>query len=311
MNPEHLQQLIERKRAENKKNLKTAQFFENLKKEVSDNTGNDRIVWSTDTYDRIRREGVKASFQSTFEPLNKLIGKSEFVGAGFRPGQLVTFAAVGKSGKTSLCLNLIDWLQDQNPFFLALEQPAEELIETYIEKGWRMPRFAHTNELTTYITIDWITKRILAAMEFSGSKLVIIDHFRFVKEGKEFGESTTELYERVLHELKFMAKALGITLFLITHAKRSGEPTRPPTVDDVKGSSSFHEVSDMLFLLWRETLKDKAKGISQTNRTMLTLGANRRYGNSDYMWLEFNKGYFNETIYDAFEEENDHDKRFS
>lgn len=64
-----------------------------------------------------------------------------------------------------------------------------------------------------------------------------------------------------------------------------------PTLESLKGSSSIAQEADTVILLWRETKRVNGE-VETTNKTNVSVQANRRAGTTGNVKMIFNNGHY-------------------
>ena len=98
----------------------------------------------------------------------------------------------------------------------------------------------------------------------------------------------------ILRELKKLALANDMIVFLIAHMKKKDTEEQLPTIDDLRDSSFVAQESDMVLLMWRKQVlqskEDKKNKVPPewTNEAILSVVKNRRTGKLGHLQLEYN-----------------------
>ena len=252
--------------------------------EVAKNyNGEYKLVWSDDLLKELENKPQILATPTGIPKLDSLI-------KGFRPKQVVTISANSKHGKTSFSLFLMEQLASMTPLMIPLEQSNEELVEQRKENGYSIPRFLSPRRLAARVTIDWVEERIVEGIAKFNSRLIVIDHLGYLDD---FGTSDRFARENhafrimmLMQGLKTLAKKWDVTILILVHVSQSDEG-KPPSLQDLKGSSAILQESDLVLMLWR---KNKLQGKIRIyeNKTMISVLANRRNGNNGNVGLEFN-----------------------
>jgi len=265
--------------------------------------GADRMVSTKELRDEINIRGIRPRMLYGVYELDNIT-------KGFRYGEIIVMAAPPKAGKTTTALWLIEQLKDHKPAFLALEQPAYELVENSIIKGYDLPDFYAPYAVDVNRNVDWVMQRLLEAKLKAGSRVAFIDHFRWVQPKNQGKKNYTEIAEETIQELKVVAQLLDMTIYIIVHTgAKNKTPDEPPTVNDLFGSSSFHQYADQVFLIWRakelRNPNSKKDGYKDSGFTRLEIAANRFSGDEGFIKLLFNDGKFTASEYDLIQTDNE------
>ena len=245
--------------------------------------GEYKLIWSDALLDEIKQRPKESLHKTGLHILDALIG-------GFKEQQLITISAHSKHGKTAMGLFLMEKLESLNPVMIPLEQSNEELVQQRYDNGYSIPRFLSPSRLAARVTIDWIEERVVEGIAKHNTKFVLIDHLGYIDDFGENGKYARENHayriELVMKGLKNLAKQWNVVIILLVHISQSDEG-KPPTLQDLKGSSSILQESDMVMMLWRKNTQ-KSKVRIYENRTLLSVLANRRTGKNGNVGLMFN-----------------------
>lgn len=261
--------------------------------------GVDRMVSTADLIREIEIRGVRERNKYGVYSLDEIT-------SGFRYGEVIVIAAPPKAGKTTTALWMIELLQEHKPAFLALEQPAYELVENAKLKGITIPNFYAPYSVDVNRNVDWLIQRLAEAKYKYGSRVAFIDHFRWIKPKDTGRKNYTEIAEETIQEIKVIAQLLEMTIYVIVHTgAKNKTPDEPPTVNDLFGSSSFHQYADQVFLIWRakeqRNPNNKKDGYKDSGFTRLEIAANRFSGEEGYIKLEFSNGKFTPVEFETIE----------
>lgn len=279
-----IDQIIKRIEAERRTlgtELYNAEGLLRLQETMSAYDGEYKLIWSDDLLKEIQERPKKPAY-------NTGVGKLDEITGGFRDQQVITIAAHSKHGKTAFGLFLLECLKDLNPVMIPLEQSNEELIEQRVENGWSVPRFLSPKNLAARVSTDWIEERVVEGIAKYNTKMVLVDHLGYINDmdGDMKRENLAYRIEKVMQQVKNIAKKWNVVVVLLVHIVKSDEG-RPPSLEDLKGSQSILGESDKVIMLWRKnTLKKKIRVYE--NRTLLSVLANRRNGRNGNVGLNFN-----------------------
>lgn len=254
-------------------------------------SGDDRMVSSRDIVEKIRAMPAEEKIMSGIKGLDDILG-------GFRRKQVVVISAATKSGKTSLCIDLTEKMRSQNPAWLPFEEGAMEIVQKFMDRNEEPPLF-FTPEHMTGNTLTWVEKKIIEARAKYDSRVVFIDHLHFIVD---FGENMSIQIGRTMRELKRIAKAWDVTIFLIAHLKKTKMDTQPD-LEDLRDSSFIAQEADTVIMLWRQTERLNGQVVI-SNNTNLSVQANRRTGKTGNVRLVFENGKFIEKdwVYQELED---------
>ena len=242
--------------------------------------GEDRVVSSHDLAELMKTRPAIELFPSGIKDLDEIIG-------GFVKKQLIVIAAPTKMGKTSFCIDLTSRLKDLSPLWFPFEEPAEELIQKFLDRN-EMPPLFYTPEKIIGSTLKWIEKKIIEAKVKYNSQMVFIDHLHFIVPFS--ADRQDLLIGSVMRSLKAMAKRLNVVIFLIAHLKKT-KMDRNPDLEDLRDSSFIAQEADTVMMLWRKTSRENGDVII-TNEVNVSIQANRRSGKTGNVKLFFEHGRF-------------------
>lgn len=243
--------------------------------------GEYKLIWSDELLKEIQDRPKPTPYNLGIPLLDELT-------QGFRDQQLITIAAHSKHGKTAFGLFIMEQLEGLNPLMIPLEQSNEELVEQRSSNGWSVPKFLSPRNLAARVTTDWIEERVVEGIAKYDTKLVLIDHLGYINDmsGEYKRENLAYRIEKVMQSLKNIAKKWNVVIVLLVHIVKADEG-KPPSLEDLKGSQSILGESDKVIMLWRKNeLKKKIRVYS--NKTMVSVLANRRTGRNGNVGLEFN-----------------------
>lgn len=289
-----IEELVKKIQSE-KKTAKADAFSQEGLKRLQDTMaaydGEYRLMWWDDIEKDLASAPKTALHATGLRNLDNVIG-------GFKSEQLVTISAHSKHGKTQFALFLMDNFKELSPVMIPLEQSATELITQRRDNGYSVPKILSPKALAARVTVDWIEQRVVEGIAKYNTKMIVIDHLGYVDDlgegGKLARENLSYRIETVMKSLKNIAKKWNVTILLLVHISQSDEG-KPPSNIDLKGSSSILQESDMVLFLWRKNeMKNKVRIYS--NKTMVSVTANRRTGKNGNIGLEFDsvKGIYRE-----------------
>lgn len=273
---------IQNERNTGDKEIHDAEGLVRLQEVMAAYNGEHKLIWSDDLLKEIQARPRVESHKTGLDRLDELTG-------GFREQQLVTISAHSKHGKTSMGLFLMERMEYMAPVMIPLEQSNEELVQQRFDNGYSIPRFLSPSKLAAQVTVDWIEERIVEGIAKHNTKLVLIDHLGYIDDlggdGRYKKENLAYRIEMIMKGLKNLAKKWNVVVFLLVHISQADE-AKPPTLQDLKGSSSILQESDKVLMLWRKsTLKKKVRVYE--NKTMISVLANRQTGKNGNIGLEF------------------------
>jgi replicative DNA helicase len=89
-------------------------------------------------------------------------------------------------------------------------------------------------------------------------KLLIIDHLHYFERGMK---GATEEIDRLVAKLQMLANKAEIPVVVVSHVRKlsaqRGQKEKPPTMDDMKDSSSLSQIPSVVAMLHREKNSDE------------------------------------------------------
>lgn len=281
MSVEDLIQRIQKEKDSLKKEVYSADGLIRLQEVMQDYDGEYKLIWSDDLVKELEARPKTHSHNTGLQKLDDITG-------GFREQQVISIGAHSKHGKTAFGLFLMEKLPQLNPVMIPLEQSNEELVEQRVSNGWSVPRFLSPRNLASRVSVDWIEERVVEGIAKYDSKMVLIDHLGYINDmdGEYKRENQAYRIEKVMQSLKNIAKKWNVVVILLVHIIKADEG-KTPSLEDLKGSQSILGESDKVLMLWRKNEKKKKVRV-YSNKTMVSVLANRRTGRNGNVGLEFN-----------------------
>ncbi len=271
---------LSREEIRSKSNLSVLKELKALKEIAQRYEGEDRVVSSEEILKKIKERPEEEKIFTGITGLDEVLG-------GFRRKQLVVLAAPTKSGKTSFCIDLTSRLKDQNPLWFPFEEPAEELIQKFLDRKETPPEF-FSPEVMSGNTMNWIEKKIIEGIAKYGCRFVFIDHLHFIVPFS--GERHDLRVGETMRSLKGLAKKWDVTIVLIAHLKKT-DMTVQPSLEDLRDSSFVAQEADTVIMLYREATRADGQ-VNITNNVNLSVQANRRTGKTGNVKLIYKDGHF-------------------
>lgn len=245
--------------------------------------GEDRLIWSTEIAEKLKNDPPPKGYMTGIQELDDLTG-------GFRQQQVVTMFAHTKHGKTEVAMWMTSLFPSLSPVVIPLEQNAEELISQRLERKYQIPLFLSPETYETFVTTDWIEKKVIEGIAKHNTKMVVIDHLGYIDnnghKGKYRKENLAYRLGMVMKEIKGIAKRWDVMVLLLVHVSE-GDEGKPPTLQDIGNSSDIKKESDTVISIWRKNSRENKVRIYE-NKTMLSVLANRRFGRNGNVGLDFN-----------------------
>lgn len=250
-------------------------------------SGDDELVSSIDILEKLKTQPEEEKHLTGIKELDAIL-------KGFRKNQLIVLAAPTKSGKSQMTVELAIRMPETNPVFIPFEESAEELVMKFKDRG-EVPPLFYTPKSITNNTLDWIEKKIVEGIVKYNSKLFFIDHLHFIVPF-----SSDRLDTRIgqtMRALKTIAKEHNIIIVLVAHLKKTNVAVSP-TLEDLRDSSFVAQEADTVLMMWRES-KRKDGVMITTNRTIISVQANRRTGSTGNVKLIFKDGRYHEENWES------------
>ncbi len=251
-----------------------------LEEMLKEYNGEDRVISSLDLVEAIKNRPPQHRVMTGYKGLDEILD-------GFRYKQLIVLAAPTKSGKTTFAIELTSRLKDERPLWLPFEEPAEEIIQKFLDRNEPPPLF-YVPEKMLGNTMLWIEKKMIEAKAKYNSRIVFIDHLHFIvpfipeRQDLAIGEA--------MRSLKKLAVKWDMTVVLIAHLKKTKMDTQPD-LEDLRDSSFIAQEADTVIMLWRKM--ERVNGEVQiTNNVNVSVQANRRTGKTGNVKMVYENGRF-------------------
>lgn len=256
--------------------------------------GEDDVVSFKELEEAMANELPAVKVNTKFGGLDKLID-------GFRYEQLIVLSAQEKSGKTAFAIELIDSMEGQNPCFFLFEQSAQEIIRQRRERGQEIPH-GYAPKKNVDNRWAWIEARMMESMVKYGSRVFVIDNVDWLEKEYGYNQRTDEVMRDLLLKIKNFCKQWEVIIVLIAHVKKVPMDVIPQP-DDIKDTSAFKQIADIVLILWRKTKEEKVEGTKtkapyRTNETLLWVAENRQSGKTGYVQFVFDGKKFLEQVWD-------------
>lgn len=283
MNVDKLIQKIEQEQKVVEAEHKDAEGLMRLQEVAAHYKGEYELIWSGDLLEECKKEKTSKLYPTKVSLLDNIID-------GFREQQLVTLSGDSGHGKSAFGIFLVKQMEELSPVVIPLEQSNEELVSQLYENGYYVPRFLSPKNLADRVTVEWIEYRIIEGIAKYNTKFVLIDHLGYIDdmgENNQYSRETSAYrIEMLMKGLKNVAKRWNVVIVLLVHISQHDE-SKPPSLKDLKGSSSIKQESDMVMMIWRKNYLHNKVRIYE-NETMLSVQKNRRTGRNGNVGLVFN-----------------------
>ena len=208
---------------------------------------------------------------------------------GIRYGELTTFTAGSGSGKTSIMRQLaVDLLEKgESVGILELEasnrRTALGLMSTAVGKNLHLGEFKKEELNTSFnktlqnwnlylydgfgsFEPDVIYNRIEYLATGLDCKVIILDHLSILLSGLDGDER--RMIDRTMTRLRSLVERCGISLFLVSHLRRSSNDRKPTeeggrvNLASLRGSHSIAQISDSVVALERDQQSDDERSLT-------------------------------------------------
>ena len=250
-----------------------------LQKVAVEYQGEYRLIWSEDTLRELKNKPQRTNHLSGVPEIDALTG-------GFREQQMIGIGAHSGHGKTAMGMYMLKQYERLNPVLIPLEQSSEELIEQRADNGQFVPRYLSPKKHESRVQVDWIEERIIEGIAKHNTKMVVIDHMGYIDAGTRYERAGEHIQiEKKLQDIKHLGIKWNVIVVILIQLNQLDE-TVPPSLKDLKGSSSIRQECDKVIFLWRKnTLSGKVRIYS--NHTMFSLQKNRFNGINGNLGLDF------------------------
>ena len=174
---------------------------------------------------------------------------------GFAKGEMIVVAGGTGQGKSLLVQSImVNMALDNIPsLFFTLEMPAIDSTDRFIDMGGM---YGGSEVLKTLPIVFFkgpaVNLKVLDASIAQAVKkniqIVFIDHLHFFSKGSE--NMSSEI-GHIAREIKLMALKYDVPIVLISHIRKTGAPSKIPTLEDLKDSSGIAQDADMVLMIWR------------------------------------------------------------
>ena len=204
-----------------------------------------------------------------------------------RPAELTLLTGISGHGKTQLLMQWVNQLtKDGKALIMSLEMrpeitlarlckialgrnatgspPTKEFIRQYCEKKTDK---IYIYDQTGQTYAQDVYAAALYAKHVLGCEYLILDSLMKVDDVGE-GSEAYDKQKQFLNSLAAVCRDTGLHIFLVCHLRKT-EEDRPPTAQDIYGSSSIRNLCDNIIMLYRNVSKEK-KAENPNNEEDLT-----------------------------------------
>jgi replicative DNA helicase len=222
------------------------------------------------------RKSLVTGVETGFTELDKLT-------AGFHPSDLIIVAARPGLGKTSLCLNVAQYValkKQQSVGIFSLEMSKEQLVKRLLcgeaevdshkvntgflnKEDWNKLGRAAGSLSQAKIFIDDTAGMSISEMRSKarrlrlehGLDLLIVDYLQLMSGTNQRYENRTQEISQISRGLKALAKELSVPVIAISQLNRAIESRRGdhrPQLSDLRESGSIEQDADVVIFIFRE-----------------------------------------------------------
>ncbi len=260
----------------------------------------------TESFDRLeelhQNKGKLRGLATGFRDIDKKL-------AGLQDSNLIILAARPSVGKTSLALNICQYVavEEKLPVgFLSLESSKEELVDRLLSSqsnidAWKITTGNLTDrdwealtdamgklaEAPLYIDdtpamslTEMKTKARRLQMEH-GCRLLVVDYLQLAKGSGKYGDNRVQEVSEISQGLKAIARELRCPVIALSQLSRNVEQRgtadkpSPPQLSDLRDSGSIEQDADVVMFLWREDNTMATRGSSDTLPVKLSIAKHR------------------------------------
>jgi replicative DNA helicase len=223
---------------------------------------------------------------------------------GFQPGDLVIIAARPSMGKTSLVLNISQYVAMQPGLtvgFFSLEMSKESLFlrlltsEAQIDSHRLMSgaigqkdygRISHALETLSAMRLFIDDTSTIGVMEMRakarrlqaehGLSLLVVDYIQLMSGRGRFENRTLEL-AAISRSLKGLAKELRVPIVVLSQLSRAAETRSDhrPQLSDLRESGALEQDADLVILIYRPDVYNKDPNIPDAGTAELIIAKQR------------------------------------
>lgn len=169
---------------------------------------------------------------------------------GMGSGDLVIVYGDTSHGKSQLTQNIALNVAQRGHtvLFCGLEMTNKQNTQRFIQMGEDVRDLPILYPASNELTRHNVSEIVGLAVE-NGAKLVVIDQLQQMV--REIANTAQEI-SLITAEVKRVAVQYEIPIMLISHINRTGTRQGPPTLTELKGSSSIEQDCDIALAVWRD-----------------------------------------------------------
>jgi len=207
---------------------------------------------------------------------------------GMRPGDLIIVAGRPSMGKTTLAVNMAEYVAVHPDFrasvaVFSMEMPSEQVITRMLSSIGHVPLASlrsgrisdedwvritgATSQLsearifvdeTAGLTPTELRARARRVKREHGLDLIVVDYLQLMQVPGTKENRATEIAE-ISRSLKALAKELSVPVIALSQLNRSVEQRQDkrPVMSDLRESGALEQDADMILLIYREEVYDK------------------------------------------------------
>lgn len=259
---------------------------------------------SLDEWLRERKSQASYILPTPYEEFNQMIG------GGLKPGSYYILAARPSMGKTTLALNIADYVcrsakdtHGKSVLFISMEMKAEELliktmssltgmttyeIENLSPDTPKWEAFANTYAEVTKdwslwisnpynMTSDYLSQIVRRAVKTDDLGLVIIDYIQLMsgKASSRGGSNRTNELSEISRSIKGLALEMDVPMLVLSQLNRNLEerPNKRPILSDLRDSGALEQDADVVSFLYRP--EAYSKKLEHRGKAELIIAKNR------------------------------------
>jgi len=233
---------------------------------------------------------------------------------GLRGGQVIVVAGRPKTGKTTLAVNIAEFVSISHPVAIfQMEMAAEELVDRAISSVGRISikdirngtieksedfdrlldavsalKRSHLYiDTTPRQTMDYIRMHSKAFVKKRGKGMIMIDYLGLIRSNSTSKTKNDEIAE-ISREIKLLAKETDCPVILLCQMNRAVErEKRKPVLSDLRDSGAIEQDADVVCF----THKDDPE---QNYSEIITRAMRSGQPGTDYLMADFGVSRFNE-----------------
>lgn len=233
---------------------------------------------------------------------------------GLRGGQVIVVAGRPKTGKTTLAVNIAEFVSMTTPVAIfQMEMAAEELIDraisslgrisikdirngtversqdfdSLIDAANRLKNSKLYIDTTPRQTMDYIRMHSKAFVKKRGKGLILIDYLGLIRSNSASKTKNDEIAE-ISREIKLLAKETDCPVILLCQMNRAVErEKRKPVLSDLRDSGAIEQDADIICF----THKDDPE---QNYSEIITRAMRSGQPGTDFLMADFGFSRFNE-----------------